>query len=54
MDTNFDLNDIMSPTLPFVRKLLLAFIGKLGAAQGERNKAIINKNIEGNENGYHK
>jgi hypothetical protein len=32
MDTNFDLNDIMSPTLPFIRKLLLAFIGKLGAA----------------------
>jgi hypothetical protein len=32
MDTAFDLNDIMNPTLPFIRKLLLAFISKLGAA----------------------
>lgn len=32
MDTNFDLNDIMNPTLSFLRKLLLAFISKLGAA----------------------
>lgn len=34
MDTTFDLNDIMNPTLPFLRKLLLAFISKLGAAEG--------------------
>lgn len=34
MDTTFDLNDLMNPTLPFLRKLLLAFISKLGAAEG--------------------
>lgn len=34
MDTNFDLNDIMNPSLAFLRKLLLAFVGKLGSAEG--------------------
>lgn len=32
MDTSFDLNDIMNPNLPFLRKLLLGFVAKLGAA----------------------
>lgn len=44
-DSNFDLNDIMNPTLSFLRKLLLAFVSKLGAAEGERNKAIMSQNV---------
>lgn len=44
----------MNPTLPFLRKLLLAFVSKLGAAEGERNKAIITQNTEGNEAKYQK
>lgn len=43
LDTSFDLNDIINPTLPFLRKLLLAFISRLGAAEGEKNKALISK-----------
>ena len=30
----------MNPTLPFIRKLLLTFISRLGAAEGDKNKGI--------------
>jgi hypothetical protein len=50
MDTSFELSDIMNPTVPIVRKILLAYISKLGAAEGERNKAIISHQNEGKEN----
>lgn len=54
MDTNFDLNDIMNPSLAFLRRLLLAFVGKLGSAEGQRNKALIGQKSENNEKKYQK
>jgi hypothetical protein len=34
MDTAFELSDVMNPTLPIIRKILLAFISKLGVMEG--------------------
>ena len=45
LDAEFELNDIMNPTLPFIRKLLLAFIGRFGAVEGDKGK----KNSQGAE-----
>lgn len=43
LDTKYELNDIMNPTVSFVRRLVLTLINKLGSTEAEKSK--INKNI---------
>lgn len=50
LDTDIEMNDIMNPTLPFLRKLLLTFISRLGVAEGERSKLSLPGSQENNVN----
>ena len=54
LDSNFELNDIMNPTLSFLRKLLLTFISRLGAAEGDRSKINMQESQESSSLKYQK